>query len=82
MRFYSAQLWMLLAASLLAGCSTLPSSTQPVAESSATSVQETACVGTIQAPAAGLEATSDPELLQSALGQPDKGQLCMGKSVV
>lgn len=83
MRFYSAQLWMLLAASLLAACSTLPSSTAPIAGSPATSpVQETACVGSIEAPAVGLEATSDPELLKSALGEPDKGQLCMGKVFV
>ncbi len=30
----------------------------------------------------GLKAISDPELLQSALGQPDKGQLCMGQVFV
>ncbi|MBY0417639.1 MAG: hypothetical protein K2W88_06200, partial [Pararheinheimera sp.] len=91
MRFYSAQLWILLAASLLAGCSTLPSSTSPLTTSPATTVPATEplttaaaadCVGIIEAPAAGLEATSDPELLKSALGQPDKGQLCMGQVFV
>ena len=91
MRAYSAQLSMLLVASLLAGCSTLPSSTSALMKSPATTVPVTEpvttavavdCVGTIQAPAAGLEATSDPELLQSALGQPNKGQLCMGQVFV
>ncbi len=90
MRFYTAHLWILLAASLLAGCSTLPSSTAPLTKSPATTEPTTAplataatdCVGNIQAPAVGLEATSDPELLQSALGQPDKGQLCMGQVFV
>lgn len=88
MRFYSAQLWILLTFSLLAGCSTLPSSTStststsPLAQSPVIAVQGPDCVGAIQAPADGLEVTSDPQLLQSALGQPDKGQLCMGQVFV
>lgn len=85
MQFYSPQLWILLAASLLAGCSTLPSSTPSKPTQTVTTLttdQTTDCVGSIQAPAIGLEATSDPELLQSALGQPDKGQLCMGQVFV
>lgn len=86
MHFYSPQLWILLAASLLAGCSTLPSSTPPEPTQTVTTArttdQTTECVGSIQAPAVGLEAISDPELLQSALGQPDKGQLCMGQVFV
>ncbi|MDR7119147.1 hypothetical protein [Rheinheimera soli] len=83
MHFYSPQLWILLAASLLAGCSTLPSSVPPEPTQTVhTTDQITECVGSIQAPAVGLEAISDPELLQSALGQPDKGQLCMGQVFV
>lgn len=87
MRFYTAQLWILLAASMLAGCSSLSLSTPPLTKSpettaAVTTVKATDCVGTIQVPTAGLEATSDPELLQSALGQPEKGQLCMGQVFV
>jgi hypothetical protein len=78
MRVWTTQLWILLLASLLTGCSTLPSSTSPQANSSV-AAQSNHCVGTIQAPSPGLKAISDPELLQSALGQPDKGQLCMGQ---
>lgn len=81
MRFYTTHLWLVLAASLLAGCSTLPSSTSALTKLPATE-QSAHCVGTIQAPAPGLEATSDPELLKSALGEPNKGQLCMGQVFV
>lgn len=82
MGFSTRHFWIVLAASLLAGCSTLPPSTPPITGSTATSVQDKACVGKIEAPAAGLEATSDPELLKSALGEPNKGQLCMGQVFV
>jgi hypothetical protein len=78
MRFYSAQLWMVLAASLLASCSSLPSSTSSE-QNTAAVAQSTHCVGSVEAPAVGLKAISDPVLLESALGKPDKGQLCMGQ---
>lgn len=82
MRFYSTQVWLLLAVALLSGCSSLPDATSSLPKSTATTAAATDCVGTIEAPVAGLAPSSDPELLQLALGQPDKGQLCMGQVFV
>ena len=65
MRVWTTQLWILLAASLLAGCSALPSSTSSQANSSV-AAQPSHCIGIIQAPTAGLKAISDPDLPKSA----------------
>jgi hypothetical protein len=82
MRFYATQVWLLLTVVLLTGCSTLPTSSSALAKPAANTAMAVDCIGAIEAPATGLVPSSDPELLQSALGQPDKGQLCMGQVFV
>ena len=53
---------------LLGACTSLP--------------RQTGCVGTVMHPPAGLAETSDAALLASAIGEPGKGALCMGKVFV
>ena len=64
--------WIGGLAALLAGCSVFAPSTAPA----------DACVGSVSPPPAGLEPADDPTLLQSALGAPGDGKLCIGRVFV
>ena len=74
MRQWWRGVWIGGLAAVLAGCAALGPEPSPA--------PTTGCVGSVLAAPAGLESAEDAALLQSALGAPGDGKLCIGRVFV